>query len=231
MSDSQPKLRSAREATIDALCQRFAADELSMGELDRRLATARAATTHEELRSLLSDLAVPAVPPPTLRRGRSVTAAADATRVGAPRPRDPAGARRGSHLAIAVMGGTRRAGKWEPPGSMLAIALMGGVELDFREAVLGPGVTEIKVFAFWGGVEITVPPNVHVDTHGMAIMAGFDQGADQESRAPVGAPTIRINGLAIMAGVDVNVRSPGETEKKRTERSARREERGRNGER
>ena len=226
MTDPAPTLRAAREEAIDVLCREFARDTLALPDLERRLTRAREARTVDELRALLAEL--PAIAPvPAGRGGRVPTEPADATRT---TPARTAERRRGSHLAFAVMGGTRRAGKWQPPGSMFAFALMGGVELDFREAVLGPGVTEINVFAFWGGVEITVPPSVHVDTHGMAIMGGFEQAADQESRAPEGAPTIRINGLAIMAGVEVKVRSPGETDTKKFQRDGRREGRRRNAE-
>jgi Domain of unknown function (DUF1707) len=212
MTDPSSTLRSAREATIDALTQRFAADELSMPELERRLERARTATTREQLRALLADLAAPAAPPPAPvpKGGKSLAEPADATRVARPRPREAEELQPGSHLAIAVMGGTRRAGRWRPPGRMLAIAIMGGVELDFRDAVLAPGVTEIDVFTFWGGIEITVPPGVHVDAHGLALMAGFDQVAESESDPPPDAPTIRINGVAIMAGVEIHVRRPGE---------------------
>lgn len=200
-------LQGAREHTIDALCREFANDVLTLPELERRLARAREARTPEDLRALLADLSPLSAPVP---------APPDATRTTpTPKPtrsRERMGElRRGSHLAFAVMGGTRRAGKWAPPGNMLAVAIMGGVELDFRNAVLTPGVTEINVFAFWGGVEITVPPEVHVDTHGLAIMGGFEQAADLESNAPPDAPTIRINGAAIMAGVEVHVRRAGET--------------------
>jgi hypothetical protein len=205
-------LRAAREETIDALCREFANDALSLAELERRLTKAREARSPEDLGVLLSDLTrVVAVPVPSGPRGMEPVMAADATRMvpgsaagraGEPRP--------GSHLAVAVLGGTRRAGRWAPPESMVAVAIMGGIELDFREAVLTPGVTEINVFAFWGGVQITVPPEVHVDTRGLAIMGGFEQTSDVESDPPAGAPTIRVNGMAIMAGVEVLVRKRGE---------------------
>lgn len=100
-------------------------------------------------------------------------------------------------------------GRWAPPANMLAVAIMGGVELDFRDAVLTGEDVEINCFAFWGGVEILVPPGVHVDTRGFAILGGFDQEAEQEMAAPPGAPVIRINGLAIMGGVDVKVAERG----------------------
>ena len=222
MTDPAPTLRAAREEAIDALCHEFARDALALPELERRLTRAREARTVDELRALLAELPATGRGAPALLGG-APTEPADATRTTPARSTGPR--RPGSHLAIAVMGGTRRAGRWEPPGSMLAIALMGGVELDFREAVLGPGVTEINVFAFWGGIVITVPPNVQVDTHGMAIMGGFEQAADMESRAPEGAPTIRVNGLAIMAGVEVKVRSRGEPDETRDQRGGRRGER------
>lgn len=213
-----PTLRSAREATIDALTQRFAADEISLAELERRLDRARAATTRDELRRLLADLSAPAPTPPVPmpEGGRAPAEPADATRVARPRSREADEPRAGSHLAFAVMGGTRRAGKWAPPGRILAVAIMGGVELDFRDAVLTPGVTEINVFAFWGGVEIVVPPGVRVDSHGMALMAGFDEVAEEETDPGPDAPTIRINGVAIMAGVEIHVRRPGESKGKGT---------------
>ena len=208
MADTRTPLQAEREQTIDALCREFARDTLTMPELERRLARAREARSRDDLRGLLADLTPVAQAP--------LPVPADATRTRpAPRtaPRPEPEVRPGSHLAFAVMGGTRRAGKWSPPGSMLSIAIMGGVELDFREAVLTPGVTEINVFAFWGGIEIIVPPNVRVETRGMAIMGGFEESSEEPSDPGPDAPVIRVSGVAIMAGVDIQVRNPGEEPK------------------
>lgn len=205
MTGDQPgSLREARERTIDDLCRLFARDELSMGELERRLEKARGARSKEELSVLL--------PARREREGFVETGPRErsqpARRRESPPERRPAAGtvRPSSHLAFAVMAGTKRAGHWVPPESMVAVAIMGGVELDFRHAVVKEGaVVDINCFTFWGGIEIIVPPDFHVDTHGFAFMGGFDQTAEVESDPPPGAPTIRINGFAMMAGVEVKV--------------------------
>jgi hypothetical protein len=212
-------MRTARDETIDALCRRFADDELSLAELERRLEKARSARTRQELRALIPEPrlapAPPAPRPPApdamprprtrpARRPVDVPEAAADYRPSAPGT-EPV--RTSSHLAIAVMGGTKRAGRWVPPDSLAAVAIMGGVELDFRDAVLRPNtVVEINCFAFWGGIDITVPPDMHVDSRGFAFMGAFEQNAEIETDPPPGAPTIRINGFALMGGVDVKVK-------------------------
>lgn len=234
MTEPTTTLQAAREQTIDALCRRFADDTLSMPELERRLDRARSARTRDELRTLLSDLPTPpTVPsrtttasgPPTRQPGRQPAAAQTAGQRRAPAQRRPGAegeVRTSGSVALAVLGGTRRAGKWAPPENMLAFAVMGGVELDFRDAVLEPGsVTTINCFAFWGGIDITVPPDVRLDTGGFALMGGFEQTGEAWDEGDEDAPVIRVNGIALMGGVDVKVRERGEG------RSVKRRDRGR----
>jgi hypothetical protein len=94
---------------------------------------------------------------------------------------------------------------------MIAVAIMGGVELDFRGAVFSGETVELNCFAFWGAVEIVVPPGVHVDTTGFAVLGGFDQSAELQTRPAPGAPTIRVNGLALMGAVSIEVREEDQT--------------------
>lgn len=215
--DTPTSLREAREATIDALCEGFAGESLSLGELERRLETARSARTRAELNQLLHDLPGQGVPMKAEARRAGPAAGSRRTRSGsqrAPAKRDESRpsketVRSSSHLALAIMGGTRRAGRWAPPGEMAAVALMGGVELDFRDAVLQEGTTEINCFALWGGVEITVPPGVEVESRGFALMGGFDQDAEVETRPSPGAARIVVNGFALMGAVEIKVAEPG----------------------
>ena len=209
MSSEKPtSLRQAREETIDALCQGFARETLSLGELERRLETARSARTRDELTALLRDLpgtTVPARPSDPAPSGGTRPAKRAERRPAPSRDDEETGTRSSSHLAVAVMGGTRRAGRWAPPPEMAAVALMGGVELDFREAVLAPGVTEINCFAFWGSVEITVPPGVQVESRGFALLGGFEQEGETETTPDPDAPRIVVNGLALMGAVEIKV--------------------------
>lgn len=217
MTRDPSSLRSVREETIDDLCGRFAADELSLGELERRLEKARAARTRAELNDLLADLrparasVAEVASRPRDRPARRAYSVPEAATDARPSTGvDAQAARASSHLAFAVMGGTRRAGRWVPPSNLAAVALMGGVELDFREAVLSGRDVEINCFAFMGGIEITVPPDVHVETHGFALMGGFEQNAELETNPGPDAPTVRINGFALMGGVEVKVAPRGQ---------------------
>jgi len=63
----------------------------------------------------------------------------------------------------AIFGGVERRGAWRVPSHLNVVATMGGIVLDFRDAVLGPGVTEVHVRAVFGGVEIIVPPTLPVE--------------------------------------------------------------------
>jgi hypothetical protein len=195
-----------RQAAIDRLMEAFADDALDVEEFERRLDRAHAATTSEELKSLLSDLPGQAgLPVPLSESGstsptprREYTVAAE-------------GQVKESQFVVAVMGGSSRRGHWRPARKNYAVAVMGGTELDFREAVLPPGVTEVQVWTMWGGVEIVVPPGVNVESHGIALLGGFDHAGTAAADLDPLAPTIRITGVAVMAGVDISVRHAGET--------------------
>ena len=112
---------------------------------------------------------------------------------------------------VGIMGGGGRAGAWIPARRNWVVGVMGGHALDFREAHLGPGVTEVNVLAIMGGVEILAPPDVRVECSGIGIMGGFDVKQSVTSTTDPDAPVIRVNGLAIMGGASVAVRYPGET--------------------
>jgi hypothetical protein len=99
------------------------------------------------------------------------------------------------------------------------------VDLDFREAIMPPGVTELKIFAMWGGVEVIVPPGLNVECHGVGIMGGFDHAPEGVAPTDPTAPTLRITGVALMGGVDITLRHVGESgrDARRRRRQERRE--------
>jgi hypothetical protein len=87
-----------------------------------------------------------------------------------------------------------------------AIAFFGGVDLDFREAVLQPGVTEVHVIAFMGGVNITVPEDLPVDVEGIGIFGGFDSRHVASSSGDPAETRLRVTGVAFLGGASVEGR-------------------------
>ena len=108
-----------------------------------------------------------------------------------------------SGTIFAVMSGVSRKGDWDPPEHLHVFACMGGVELDFRDAVLLKGVTEVDAFAVMGGVKIIVPDDIDVETEGSGVMGGFET-LDHRTGDP-DAPLLRITGFALMGGVEIKL--------------------------
>lgn len=192
-------LQREREHTVKLLIDHYAADNLTVEEFEVRLDYAYAAATRADLDNLLSGL-------PALA---SMTEVANVPSV----RRAPAESVRDHGFQIAIMGGYEKKGEWTPPRKLQSLAIMGGAGLDFREAKMPPGVTEVNILAIMGGVEVVVPPGLAVETHGFGFMGGFE-GIDQVGvDTDPDAPRLVIRGMAIMGGVEVAVRLPGETAK------------------
>jgi len=77
-------------------------------------------------------------------------------------------------------------------------AVMAGVELDLRQAGLADGTAHLDVVAFWGGIEIKVPPGWTVDGRVVPLMGAFENKVEPVSAGP---PRIVVRGHAIMGAV------------------------------
>lgn len=220
-------LSRRRAEVIDQLSEEFSRDALALEEFEERLDAAHRARTLIELDHLVTDL-VPVgqtAPAPARQPETAIAPAADAQAL-------EAHPRRTKNM-VAIMSGVDRTGDWRPARKNRVIAFMGGVDLDFRDVQLPPGVTELKVTAIMGGVDIIVPPNLAVECEGFAIMGGFEE----VDRAPVSPdpdrPLLRITGFALMGGFGIATRLPGESgwqarKRRKRERKARLREAERN---
>lgn len=185
-----PSLDSVRERVVERLSTHYARDQLTLEDLESRLERVYAARTMDAVESVLAGL--PALAP----AAAPSTAVADVKR-----PR--------SRTYMAVMSGVVRRGAWMVPKRIRAVAFMGGVELDLREAILDPRLTEIKVLAVMGGVVVTVPPNVRLESDGFAFMGGFEDQLKAPASGDPDAPVVKLTGFALMGGVEVRVLEPG----------------------
>jgi hypothetical protein len=206
-------VRDRRDEVIALLSEQFARDSFDIDELDRRLTLAQQADSIVALDALVSDL--PALPV-------DVTPAASTSTALVPKVDDamlaawPQKSRR-----FAIFGGFDRRGSWTCPRKLRVIATFGGADLDFREAELAPGVTELHITAVFGGVHIVVPPHLAVDCDASAIFGGFEEVHRAPRRTDPDRPVLRITGFAMFGGVSIETRLPGETARDARKRSRR----------
>jgi hypothetical protein len=113
---------------------------------------------------------------------------------------------------VSFLSSTEREGRWELPPHFRALAVLGNVELDLRDAVIGVGVSVIEAVAVMGNIEITIPPDVAVESDGDALLGSFVvkyKGSVTPALA-TGLRTVRIIGTAYASSVEITVKGPDE---------------------
>ncbi|MFQ5529187.1 MAG: DUF1707 domain-containing protein [Gemmatimonadota bacterium] len=187
-------LRSRREAVVEALSTHFAHDVLDMDEFEQRVDLAHRATSLAELDGLLADLGPVAVDDQkaSLVRQDDTIPTGLATR-GGPAKR-----------VRSILSSVQRKGAWRVPEELRVVTVMGAVELDFREAEFGPGVTEVTLTSVMGAISIVVPSDLRVECDGASILGHFEgmdlDAGERDSHAPM----LRITGRAIMGSVEIS---------------------------
>ena len=87
------------------------------------------------------------------------------------------------------------------------LAVTGGIRLDLREAQPGGEHMELQVSAVMGGIQVLVPDDWRVELQASAWLGGVANDA-----CGAEGPLLRVQALAVMGGVHVANRSPGEDE-------------------
>ncbi len=196
-------LRTRREMVIDVLSTQFANDVLDMDEFEQSVDLAHRATSVAELDELLRALepAADEEPSESLIPRPEAPQVAIATRV------------REAKRVRSILSSIQRKGTWRVPKKLRVVSVMGAIDLDFREAEFGPGVTEVRVKNVMGAIAIIVPPHLQVECDGVAILGHFE-GMDQSAgERDSDAPLLRITGVAVMGAVEISTRLPGEMTK------------------
>jgi predicted membrane protein len=80
-------------------------------------------------------------------------------------------------------------------------ALMGGVKLDLADARMEGDSAVVDVFAFWGGIELYVPPDWTVVSKVTTLMGGFIDKRRPTSIVPT--KTLIVRGTVLMSGMEV----------------------------
>ncbi len=181
-----------RNNVIERLEHSFAQNLLDIDVYEKRMEIAVNTASKRELLSLIEDL-----PVPTETNKQSSSFDRILLNLGEIKDYD---------VTLALLSGATRKGLWYPPKRMKVVAIMGGVDLDYSQAQIPPGVSNIDIFALMGGVNIFVPEGVNVEVTGIPIMGGIDNRA--ASSGKLGAPTIKVNAITLMGGLDIKVKRP-----------------------
>jgi predicted membrane protein len=105
---------------------------------------------------------------------------------------------------FAFMGGVHRVVESPDYRGGDATAVMGAVELDLRGATIATPPAMLDVFALWGGVEITVPPEWKVDVRATPILGGIEKKTRSEPSSAGGPEQVLVvRGTALMGGIEI----------------------------
>ena len=118
----------------------------------------------------------------------------------APAPAPDFAGRDESLNVFAFMGGVRRNLVSPAFRRGNATAVMGGVVIDMRQSAASGGESVIEVFAFWGGIEVMVPPDWQVINEISPIMGGVE---DKSTHTQPIRHRLVLKGVVFMAGVEI----------------------------
>jgi hypothetical protein len=196
-------LRARRDAVVDALSTQFTADGLDLDEFEERIDLAHRATSIAELDELLADLF------PDVGEAASTSLVAQPSDHGNP----PAKTGQWTNRVRSVMSSVQRKGTWRVPDKLRVLAVMGEVILDFREAELDPGVTDVRVTSVMGEIKIIVPPDLRVECDGASVVGQFESLEVGTGEPSPSEPMLRINGRAILGAVTISTSPSSPTPK------------------
>ncbi len=175
-----------RDLVVQRLSEQFAADRISLEELERRLELVYQARSPSELMAITADLPAPVtLPAAHFGRGEQV------------------------QTIRTALGNLTRGGPMVLPPRLEVRTVLGNIELDLSEATFGP-VTEIAVRSVLGNIEILLPAGVRVENDGDGVLGSFECRVPPGAMPTVGtAPIVRLTGRCILGNVEVGSAPPG----------------------
>lgn len=81
-------------------------------------------------------------------------------------------------------------------------AFLGGCEIDLTKAKLSAEGAVIGMSAFWGGINIKVPPHWIVDLQTLTVMGASEDKAHQDAAST--GPRLVVKGFVMMGGLEIN---------------------------
>jgi DUF1707 SHOCT-like domain len=188
-SNSNSRLRASdadRDRAASVLNDALAEGRLTAEEHSERLDSIYAAKTRADLVPLLDDLPAPADAAALVRAPGT---AVERSYHGGP--------------IVAIFGGAARKGRWRVPPTSTVVTIFGGADLDLRDAILPGREITIRAVSVFGGMSITVPPEMRVLDSGAAVFGGRDVASETPESESPDSPVLRIQGACVFGGISV----------------------------
>ena len=172
-----------REAVVARLQTAMAEGRITVDEFTDRVDGAHRARTHGELDQLVTDLPTGGTPLPALLPGRV-----------------------GAEAVTSVFGDIRLAGSGAPAS---ARTVFGDVRLDLRALRTDADVVEIRLWSFFGDLDVVVAEGVEAELTGSTVF-----GSRRTELAPVprvpGTPRVVVRGRSVFGDLRLRSLAPGE---------------------
>ncbi len=107
--------------------------------------------------------------------------------------------------SVAIFSGSK-IGKspWQPGKKVWSITIFGGSEIDFRQAELEEGITQVTAFSLFGANKMIVPQDIPVTLSGFSLFGSRElKRAQSKETPPVSAKTLRVNATSIFGACKV----------------------------
>ena len=145
-----------RDRTLELIGQHAAEGRLTLDEHEERASLVLRARTRADLAAVTRDL--PALGQPSPGRPSATAGLAPP--------------RKETRWFVAIMGGSKRRGRFRPASVVNVLAIMGGDEIDLRDAEIDANGLTMNMYAVMGGSTIYVPNTVEVEISGFSFMGG-----------------------------------------------------------
>jgi len=110
--------------------------------------------------------------------------------------------------AVAVLSHTRRDADWVLPRLFRVFAFWGNVELDLTHVLLGAGTSVIEIRCIMASVEITVPPDLRVESEVDAVLGSAEVRRKIANTTSPDAQLVRITGSTLLGSIEIKVVDP-----------------------